>query len=96
MNPEPDLIKLLFSALRPVCRRSRARILSDGREICTGAAYERRRRQVLQRDGFRCVRCGSDYDVAVHHRRKRSLWRDDRLDNLETLCSSCHSVEHRE
>ena len=73
---------------------SRVCITWDGREVLRGAAYERRRRQVLKRDGYRCSRCGSSFGVAVHHRGKRSLGRDDRPDNLETLCGPCHAAEH--
>jgi hypothetical protein len=43
-----------FSSIRRHSR-SRKRTLLDGREVLRGAAYERRRRQVLQRDEFRCV-----------------------------------------
>ena len=74
--------------------RSRTRVLADGREICRGAAYERRRQQILKRDGRLCVRCGSGYGVQVHHLRKRSVDRDDRPTNLVTLCDACHKAEH--
>ena len=75
--------------------RSRTRVLADGREICRGAAYERRRQQILKRDGRLCVRCGSGYGVQVHHLRKRSVDRDDRPTNLITLCDACHKAAHQ-
>jgi 5-methylcytosine-specific restriction endonuclease McrA len=100
---ETNLIALLFrgQSLRRKTRitshsRSRTRTLPDGREILSGYRYEIRRRQVLQRDEFRCVACGSYNSVAVHHRHKRSLGRDDRMDNLATLCAECHRAEHLE
>jgi 5-methylcytosine-specific restriction endonuclease McrA len=73
---------------------SRVKILPDGREIRRGYQYEKRRREVLKRDG-ECVRCGSVDRLEVHHLCKRSLGRDDRLDALETLCHSCHLGEHK-
>ena len=76
--------------------RSRTRTLPDGREVLRGAAYERRRHEVLERDDYTCVHCGSEYFVEVHHKQKRSILRDDRMDNLVTLCISCHSKEHQE
>jgi 5-methylcytosine-specific restriction endonuclease McrA len=100
---ETNLIALLFQgqSLRRKTRitshsRSRTRTLPDGREILSGYRYELRRRQVLQRDEFRCVACGSEYFVEVHHKQKRSILRDDRMKNLVTLCISCHSKEHQE
>jgi 5-methylcytosine-specific restriction endonuclease McrA len=100
---ETNLIALLFQGQSPRRKtritshsRSRSRTLPDGREILAGYRYELRRRQVLQRDGFCCVSCGSPYYVEVHHRHKRSLGRDDRASNLISLCASCHSKEHQE
>jgi 5-methylcytosine-specific restriction endonuclease McrA len=98
---EPSLIALLFRA-QTIHRktklanrsRSRKRTVRDGREILSGYQYELRRREVLKRDGYRCVRCGSGLDIEVHHKTKRSLSRDDRMPNLVTLCESCHRVEH--
>jgi RNA-directed DNA polymerase len=43
------------------------------------------------RDGFRCVRCGSTEHLEVHHRKGL---KSHQLDDLETLCSTCHHAEH--
>jgi 5-methylcytosine-specific restriction endonuclease McrA len=75
-------------------KHSRIRILPDGREIRRGYQYEKRRREVLKRDAWQCVRCESTDRLQVHHRRKRSLHHDDRMENLETLCFPCHRLEH--
>ena len=56
--------------------------------------YNLLREQVLQRDGWRCQRCGRSKDLHVHHLVKRSELSDDTLDNLITLCSSCHRQLH--
>jgi 5-methylcytosine-specific restriction endonuclease McrA len=100
---ETNLISLLFrgQSLRRKTRitshsRSRARTLPDGREILSGYRYQLRRRQVLQRDAYCCVSCGSGYNVEVHHKTKRSILRDDRTTNLITLCADCHRAEHQE
>jgi 5-methylcytosine-specific restriction endonuclease McrA len=49
----------------------------------------------------KCGRCGKEVPFVnfhVHHKRKRSLGRDDRRSNLEGICGgfadSCHSKEH--
>lgn len=39
----------------------------------------------------KCNRCNKDARV-VHH--KNDNFRDNRLENLEPLCQSCHSKEH--
>jgi|SRR5580704_8303032 5-methylcytosine-specific restriction endonuclease McrA len=76
-------------------RYSRVKILPDGREIRRGYQYEKRRREVLKRDGYECVRCGSVDRLEVHHICKRSMERDDRIGALETLCYPCHVGEHK-
>jgi 5-methylcytosine-specific restriction endonuclease McrA len=49
---------------------------------------------VLERDSWRCQNCGSSGDLHVHHLAKRSKLGDDALDNLITLCATCHSRVH--
>jgi len=46
---------------------------------------------VWRRDGFRCVKCGSDSDLSVDHIHPRSKGGSDDKDNLRTLCRSCNS-----
>lgn len=66
----------------------------------TYAAYLRsrdwqdRRRRVLSRDGWRCVRCRSKRNLHVHHRWYSPLGAEP-LKSLETLCEKCHKRVHR-
>ncbi len=57
-------------------------------------AYVELRRQVLDRDGWRCQNCGRTSELQVHHLCFRSVLGDDDLVNLITLCFSCHEKIH--
>jgi 5-methylcytosine-specific restriction endonuclease McrA len=57
-------------------------------------AYEELRRQVLQRDGWRCQACANRTNLQVHHIQLRSQSGDDAEENLITLCSECHEQIH--
>lgn len=48
--------------------------------------------KVLQRDGNRCVLCGSDTDLEADHIKPWALYPDLRFDpdNGRTLCRPCH------
>jgi 5-methylcytosine-specific restriction endonuclease McrA len=46
---------------------------------------------VLRRDGHRCVECGTNQSVRVHHRRGTSF---NDLHDLVTLCAHCHAQAH--
>jgi 5-methylcytosine-specific restriction enzyme A len=58
-----------------------------------GRPWQRLRQMALERDHYRCVRCGRSVDASapVDHIRAKAKGGADRLDNLETLCASCHS-----
>jgi len=43
------------------------------------------------RDDFKCVRCGSTEKVRAHHKKGT---KSHSLDDLETLCLTCHKAEH--
>lgn len=49
------------------------------------------RREALDRDGHRCVRCGGTDRLQVHHVIPYRYSRSHALTNLTTLCRSCHS-----
>jgi 5-methylcytosine-specific restriction endonuclease McrA len=56
--------------------------------------YRRLMKRVLERDGWRCRKCGSLKDLQVHHQIRRSQQGHDALANLVTLCAYCHMEEH--
>jgi HNH endonuclease len=52
--------------------------------------------RVFQRDGYRCIRCGTDgteprNDLTVDHVVALSRGGDNGFDNLQTLCRSCNA-----
>jgi len=52
------------------------------------------RKQVLERDGWRCQDCGAAQNLQVHHMKPRSQLGGDVAQNLITLCASCHGKRH--
>ena len=48
----------------------------------------------LKIDGQKCVMCGTAYQLQVHHRRYPPAWGLETLDDLVTLCDTCHSQLH--
>ena len=56
--------------------------------------YRRLIKKVLERDGWRCRKCGAIENLQVHHKVHRSQQGDDSLANLITLCAYCHMEEH--
>jgi 5-methylcytosine-specific restriction endonuclease McrA len=56
------------------------------------------RDQVLARDGYRCVLCGSVVGLVVHHKDQRGRGHkhpNNNMNNLETRCRPCHMGVHR-
>ena len=56
--------------------------------------WARVRRAALDRDEWRCCRCGSPVDLEVHHRRPVAVAPSLAfvLANVETVCRECHLV----
>lgn len=64
--------------------------LKDGR-------WQRRRLEIMERDGFKCCDCGTTDDLHVHHIQYISglyPWEYDDED-LITLCAKCHKKRHK-
>ena len=55
-------------------------------------AYAKLRREVVDRDGWRCQGCGSFTNLDVHHVRRRSHLGNDTEENQITLCRECHQL----
>lgn len=53
------------------------------------------RKEALERDLHRCRLCNSTEKLNVHHRvYPTDGWQNDNVDNLTTLCNSCHAKFH--
>ena len=56
--------------------------------------WRKKRLKVLKRDGFRCQMCGTAKNLRVHHINYEHLGTDAELDDLITLCDTCHTQIH--
>lgn len=48
------------------------------------------RRQVMERDGSVCVKCGSTNDLSIDHVLPEALGGPTTADNLQVLCMTCN------
>lgn len=60
-----------------------------------GWDWDEARLKALERDAFQCRRCGSTERLHVHHIVEWKETQDNGLENLETLCTTCHFKHHR-
>jgi hypothetical protein len=71
------------------------RIETKYQEFLLGDYWQDVRTQVLKRDGHKCQSCGSRKNLHVHHLTYEHHGEEHlHLDELQTLCSVCHAVEH--
>lgn len=63
----------------------------QGSDFCFGSAWQRRRTQILNRDGCCCVFCGAPAR-SVHHMVPRTHGGSHLPSNLATACWKCHNA----
>jgi len=69
-------------------RRLRARnSLLLGKKEIDEKRYGGNGLKVLERDDYKCIKCGSHNNICIHHKNGLS----NKLNDLEVLCRSCHS-----
>jgi len=57
--------------------------------------WKRVRKEVLKRDNNKCIICGSKKYLQVHHNTYKHHYREHlHLEDLDTLCNSCHKEFH--
>jgi hypothetical protein len=72
--------------------RAHAALARDGAEPATRREPIARdvRRAVFERDGGRCVACGSGFDIQYDHVIPLSMGGAGTVENLQVLCASCN------
>lgn len=51
------------------------------------------RKMVMERDGYRCVKCESFIDLQIDHVFPHSKGGSDEPENLQTLCAICNRIK---
>lgn len=64
------------------------------RAYLRSAVWAEKRAAVLFRDGGQCRRCGSRWQLEVHHLSYARFGGRERLADLITLCEGCHAALH--
>lgn len=49
----------------------------------------------IEKDHRQCQECGSAQQLQVHHIRYPEVWGEERMEDLITLCDSCHAKLHK-
>ena len=72
------------------------------RELLFDRRWLEKRSKILARDNFKCVICGSEQDLVVHHKQYHVNSRGEKFlpwqyadRYLVTLCKSCHQRGHK-
>ena len=61
-----------------------------GKLLTPGSFWYERRKEVFERDGYVCSRCGANKNLTIDHKIPLSLGGDSALGNLSVLCRNCH------
>lgn len=81
----------------PVARKRGQRYTYEQKKAASEARKNdptpKRRTIVYERDGG-CLRCRKERDLTLHHIRHRSRGGSNEVDNLQTVCRSCHAYIH--
>lgn len=72
--------------------------ITETRKRISTLAWKTVRKKVYERDNWKCQRCGKHChnDIQCHHVIPYKVSQDDRMENLLTLCKSCHLKVERE
>jgi 5-methylcytosine-specific restriction endonuclease McrA len=52
-----------------------------------------RRERIYERDGYRCVECGTDENLTLDHRIPKSRGGSNEDSNLQTMCAACNQAK---
>ncbi|MGL5713601.1 MAG: HNH endonuclease [Paraclostridium sp.] len=66
------------------------------KEYLKSDEWKRIKKLVLERDNNKCILCDSEDNLHIHHKTYQNIFKEiDHMDDLITLCSKCHTKEHK-
>jgi 5-methylcytosine-specific restriction endonuclease McrA len=63
------------------------------REKSAFLSMEEKRKIVYERDGYKCVECGSEENLTLDHTYPRSRGGDASVENFQTMCETCNKLK---
>lgn len=82
-----------FKQLLRSGKYTQARICED--DFLSTPEWQKLRERRMLIDGFRCRKCGSPFNLEVHHTRYPLVWGEENPQrDLVTLCDKCHRSIH--
>jgi 5-methylcytosine-specific restriction endonuclease McrA len=92
---KPPRLKTLGPRLKPIDTRTVRPPAKVVESFYSSAEWKTTARAIRERDGYKCVKCGSrDGRLYVDHRvERKDGGQDYDHDNLETLCALCHGAK---
>lgn len=75
---------------------------AQGKRRKGGKISSARAKRLFERDGGKCLRCGSEHDLTADHVKPVSQGGTSAYSNLQTLCRSCnankanHHIDYRD
>lgn len=70
------------------------RIFIDFNEYLNSSMWAEKKKGILERDGYKCVLCGSAKNLHVHHITYENL-PFEKDEDLITVCNKCHEKLHK-
>lgn len=67
-------------------------------EVLKNGNWQRKRLEIMQRDGFKCGICDAENNLHVHHlyyEKGRKPWEYEN-NALVTVCAECHDILHNQ
>lgn len=68
--------------------------MSEADYMAISPIWQTLREARMKKDNQRCVQCGKAHPLQVHHRRYPPAWGLEKIEDLVTLCDSCHAGIH--
>lgn len=96
-NPEEILTHGEIESLREHVKNEAARLeyresyLARRQQADLAIRSPKVRKEVFERDGFKCVYCSSVIDLSIDHKTSVKNGGGDTMDNFQTLCRICNS-----